>query len=450
MADENFETRLPPHDRAAERSVLGAMLRDSDNTSVIAETVRVLRAEHFYQFAHQLIFNAMAGLFAAGQPVDTVTLAHAIKSAGKMDDIGGSVYIIDLWDAAPATANVTYHAKIIRENAQRRAMARLGQELVRRALEPVEPVGDILNDIEQSLFGIVNDRNTGRTLSMQQVLDKAIDRINQRGEQDEGITGIPTGWYDLDAKTCGFQPGELVIVGARPSAGKTAFLVGCFRHLSGAGIPSLVFSLEQGAEEIGERIICADASVNSHRIRSGNYDDDDIDRMVETKGKLWDKPGHVLDLTDITTLDILSETRRYVSRHGVRVVFIDYLQLIRSEDRRVQRYEQVAMMTRQLKLMARELKIAVVVLAQLNRDIEQGAVREPRLSDLKESGSIEQDADTVLFIHKPKGGVNVREIIIAKQRNGPIGKVLLTFRGEYMRFENYAPDTPPEWKTCAK
>jgi replicative DNA helicase len=318
---------------------------------------------------------------------------------------------------------------------------------MRRAVDPAEQTAELLAESESRLFSIANGQEGQEPVSIANATREAYSLILARAAGDRAVTGLETGWFDLDALTGGFQPGELVVVGARPSVGKTAFMAGCVLHLASRAIPTLTFSLEQRPVEIGERFLSAWAGVNTHRTRKGTITDADDASLNGALRDFAAFPGHVSRMISVTPRDLLAESRRWKLKHGIRAVFLDYLQLIVPQEvRGIPRHEQVAATTRRLKLMARELQIPVVVLAQLNRDIEEGSGRRPRLSDLKESGAIEQDADTVLFIHRPVDMTDKREIIVSKQRNGPTGDVVLTFRKEFMRFENATPDTPAEWK----
>ncbi len=444
-SDIELESRLPPNDRDAERAMIGSLLREPPLIDDIAPPTR---AADCYCFAHQVIFQAIQVMREKNKPVDVVTLADEIEANGKTADVGGIAYLIDLWDSAPAATNAIHYAAIVRDKSRRREIIQACQETTRRAFEPGEDADELLSEAERRLFAIGRESKLAGAIALGDVATQALDRIWQRAQSGRTVTGIATGWTDLDALTAGAQAGELIIIGARPSTGKTALIASWLCYLAEQRIPSLTFSIEQGRHEIGERLLCAAGSVNSHRTRTGNISDADADSLAGASRDFMASPGLLIDRTEISPREILAETRRAVAKHGIKIVFVDYLQLIRSDDPRLQRHDQVAATTRRLKLMARELNIPVVALAQLNRDIEKDSGgRKPRLSDLKESGSVEQDADCVLFIHKPVDNSDVREIIVGKQRNGPTGEVALKFRGEFMRFENQTMPTPDEWRT---
>ncbi|HZT82177.1 MAG TPA: replicative DNA helicase [Gemmataceae bacterium] len=441
--ERELTDRLPPQNLDAERSVLGSMLRDN---GMIGDVVQIVQAHHFYLDAHQKIYEAITkGLYERGHPADLVTLAEYLKEQKQLEDVGSYAYLAELWDAAPTSANAEYYARIVRDKGLIRSLIHASTEILRDAYDQARPADELLEGAERKVFEIAQMGVTGQTYTLQQVLTEAYDRIDQRhqhGHQD--LSGIPTGFLDLDEMTAGLQNSELIIVAARPSCGKTAFALGLARHIAvEERLPVFFVSLEQSRIELAERLLCCQARVDSHKLRKGHLGADDMQKLIEagdvlSKAKLFidDTPGQGM-------LRIAANARRLKMRHGLRIVFIDYLQLIEPENRRDPRQEQVAQISRRLKFLARELQVPVVALAQVNRSSEDRQDHRPRLADLRESGSIEQDADTVMLLHRPEmyepgQHENIIEILIAKQRNGPTGDITLTFLKQFMRFENYA------------
>ncbi len=449
MSAEGSE-RLPPQNLDAERSVLGSMLRDNQ---VVGDVVNVLQhAEHFYTDAHQKIFKGITTLYIdRGQPADLVTLAEYLKQEKQIEDVGGYPYLAELWDAAPTAANAEFYAKIVREKGMIRALIHASNEILRDAYDQAQPAEELLGSAEQKIFDIANKGVAGQTFSLHDVLAEAYDRIDtrlQKGHQT--VSGLPTGFVDLDEKTAGLHNSELVILAARPSVGKTAYALNIARHIAvEEGQPVFFVSLEMSRVELAERLLCCQARVDSHRLRKGTLGSEDMDKLIAAGGVLRKAKLFIDDSPAQGMLRIAANARRLKLRQDVRLVIIDYLQLIEPENRRDPRQEQVAQTSRRLKFLAKELSVPVMALAQVNRASEDRQDHRPRLADLRESGSIEQDADTVLMLHRPEmyepgqheGTV---ELIIAKQRNGPTGEIILFFRKEFMLFENFAVGIPFE------
>ncbi len=442
--------RLPPHSREAEKGVLGSVLRDN---AVLSDVLQIIRVENFYFDAHQKIFQAITDTYNDGKPVDLVILHEVLKQRKQLEDVGGVAYLAELWDAAPTAANAEYYARIVREKAIVRNLIHASTELLRDAYDGVMAADELLGMAERRVLEIAEKGTTGETHELKHVLDDAFTRIDQRaGTSHLNISGIGTGLVDLDNITAGLQNNELIIVAARPSVGKTAFALNVVRHVVvEERLPVFFVSLEQSRVELAERLLCCQARVDSHKLRKGHLSSDDIQKLMtagdQLKGNARD--GFVKLFIDDTPsrsmLQIAANARRLKLKHGIRMVVIDYLQLIEPENRKDPRQEQVAQVSRRLKFLARELQIPVVALAQVNRASEDRQDHKPRLSDLRESGSIEQDADTVMILHRPgkfDGGQddNVLEVIVAKQRNGPTGEVTLAYLKQFMRYENYAAD----------
>jgi replicative DNA helicase len=442
--------RLPPHNRDAERSVLGSMLRDNH---VIGDVVNIVKAEHFYSDAHQKIFQGITTLYIdRGQPADLVTLANYLEEQKQIEDIGKYAYLSGLWEAAPTAANAEYYARIVRDKGMVRALIHAGNEILRDAYDQAQPAEELLGTAEHKIFEIANKGVVGQTFSLTEVLTEAYDRIDERHLKDRqgSISGLPTGFIDLDTMTAGLHNSELVILAARPSVGKTAFALCIARHIAVEEAQPVFFvSLEMSRVELAERLLCNQAKVDAQRMRKGTFGGDEMDRLIAAGGVLRKAKFFIDDSPAQSMLRIAANARRLQLREKIQLVIIDYLQLIEPENRRDPRQEQVAQISRRLKFLAKELKIPVLALAQVNRASEDRQDHKPRLSDLRESGSIEADADTVMMLHRPEiyepgkheGAV---EVIIVKQRNGPTGEITLTFLKQFMRFENFAVGIPFE------
>jgi replicative DNA helicase len=446
--DPSIAERLPPHNRDAERSVLGSMLRDN---GVIGDVLQIARTENFYLDAHQKVFGSISALYDKGQPVDLVLLADHLKEQNYIDDIGGYAYLSELWDAAPTAANAEYYARIVRDKAVVRNLIHACNEILRDAQNQVMPADELLESGERKILDIAQMGVTGQTYTLESVLQDAYERIDSRHQGDQrAISGISTGYDDLDEVTAGLQNSELVIIAARPSAGKTAFSLNIVRHIIvDQRLPVFFVSLEQSRIELAERLLCCQARVDSHKLRKGTLSGDDMQKLIDAGGTLSQSPLFIDDTPGQGMLRIAANARRLKLRHNIRLVVVDYLQLIDPDNRRDNRQEQVAQLSRRLKFLARELEIPVIALAQVNRSSEDRQDHKPRLADLRESGAIEQDADTVMMLHRPEmyepgQHEGTTEIIIAKQRNGPTGEITLMYKKQYMRFENFAIGIPFE------
>ncbi len=445
MRDDTPSDRLPPQSRDAERRVLGSMLRDN---TVIHDVVQIISTEdNFYFDAHQKIFKTIKEIYDAGQPVDLVILADRLKLHKQIEDVGGYLYLAELWDAAPTAANAVYYAGIVRDKSITRSLINAGTEILRDAYDQSQPADELLGNAERMVLDIAEKGVTGTTTTIQEALHDAYKRMDARKKKDHTeYSGIPTGFVDLDHLTAGLQNSELVIVAARPSVGKTAFALNVVRHIVvEEKIPVFFVSLEQARIELAERLLVAQARVDSHKLRKGTLNGDEMQKLLDAGGILHNSKLFIDDTPMQTMLRIAANARRLKLKHGIRLVVIDYLQLIEPENRRDPRQEQVAQTSRRLKFLARELTIPVMALAQVNRSSEDRQDHRPRLSDLRESGSIEQDADTCMMLHRPgkyEGADEdkIIEVLVAKQRNGPTGEVTLAFVKEFMRFENHAID----------
>jgi replicative DNA helicase len=446
MPSGNGAERLPPQSREAERCVLGSMLRDN---GVIGDVVQILREESFYLDAHQKIYRSITALYDKGHPVDMVVLAEHLKEQKFIEDVGGYPYLAELWDAAPTAANAEYYARIVRDKGIVRNLIHAGNEMLRDAYDQSMPAEELLEGAERKILDIAQMGITGQTYTLAQAVREAWQRLDARKQHDQSsISGLSTGYIDLDTITAGLQNSELVILAARPSVGKTALALNIGRHIAvEEGHPIFIVSLEQSRIELAERLLCSQARVDSHKLRQGHLSSEDIRKLSDAADILGNAKLFIDDTPGQGMLRIAANARRLKLRQHIKLVVIDYLQLIEPDNRRDSRQEQVANISRRLKFLARELQIPVLALAQVNRSSEDRQDHKPRLSDLRESGSIEQDADTVMLIHRPElhepgQHEGVVEIIVAKQRNGPTGILTLTYLKQFMRYENFAVETP--------
>jgi replicative DNA helicase len=450
MSDEMIgQDRLPPQSREAEKGVIGSVLRDNESLHDVGQ---IIRPENFYFDAHQKIFQAIVDLYQEGKPVDLVILFELLKARKQIEDVGGAAYLAELWEAAPTAANAEYYSRIVRDKAVVRNLIHTNTELLRDAYDGVMSADELLGQAERKILEIAEKGTTGETSSLGDAITEAFDRLDAKQSNSLAVSGLPYGYVDLDEVTAGLHNNELVIIAARPSVGKTAFALNIIRNIIvDQRAPVFFVSLEMAKVEIAERLICCHSRIDGHSVRKGHLDSNQMQKLLEANDELRGNPKSgpvkmfIDDAPSQTMLRIGANARRLKLRHDIKLVVIDYLQLIEPESRRDPRQEQVAQISRRLKFLARELKVPVIALAQVNRGSEDRQDHTPRLSDLRESGSIEQDADTVLMLHRPSRydksqEDNVLEVHIAKQRNGPTGELSLTWMSRYMRFENYAGD----------
>jgi replicative DNA helicase len=422
------------------------MFRSND---VIGDVVQILNVDNFYSDAHQKIYKAMIVLYEAGKPVDLVVLTEALKQANQIDDVGGYGALAELWDAAPTAANAVHYAHIVRDRSIVRSLINVGNEILRDAYDQVGPADELLHQATGKMLDVAERGVTGRVYGMDKMLEETFDRIDQRQTRGgSSISGISSGYPDLDEVTAGFQNSEMIIIAARPSVGKTAFALNLIRNIAVDEKSTVLFcSLEQSRVEIVERLLCSHARVDAQKLRKGLMNAEDMERLISASGVMRNAKIFIDDSPGQGMLRIAANARRLKLRNDLKMVVIDYLQLIEPENRRDPRQEQVAQISRRLKGLARELSIPVIALAQVNRSSEDRQDHKPRLSDLRESGSIEQDADTVILLHRPERfepgqHEGLTEVIIGKQRNGPVGEITLTFNKNMMRFENFAVGVP--------
>ncbi len=433
--------RTLPHNLDAERSVLGAVLLRND---AINAAVEVLQPEDFYREAHQLLLEHMIQLSEKGAAIDLVTLAESLTRAGALDKVGGPAYITRLVDGVPRSTNVEYYAQIVKEKATLRRLITEAGRIAADAYDADRDASEILDEAERSIFSIADARiGTGFT-SLADLVDSALDTVERLQQFKSLVTGVPTGFYDLDTKTSGLQPSDLVIIAARPSMGKTSFVINMAQNAAlEHGKVVGVFSLEMSKEQLFMRMLTSEARVDSQRLRQGMLLERDLPAIAQAAEKLSMARIFIDDSASIGVLEMRAKARRLKAEHGLDMLVIDYVQLMQGRGRFENRQQELTSISRSLKGLAKELNVPVIILSQLSRAPDARADHRPQLSDLRESGALEQDADVVMFIYREdryKGpedeDTGEAEIIIAKQRNGPVGTVKLAFISDYTRFEN--------------
>lgn len=440
--------KLPPHSLEAEQSVLGGLMIDNERWDNVSERVT---AEDFYSRPHRTIFSQMQRLLELGKPIDLITLSEALEQNAQLDSVGGFAYLAELSKNTPSAANINAYADIVRERAVVRDMIKVANEIADAGFDPQGRTSeDLLDFAESRVFQIAETRanKDEGPKAIEAILEETVEKIEQLYQKPhDGVTGVSSGYQDLDKKTAGLQKSDLIIVAARPSMGKTTFAMNlCENAAMTEEKPVLIFSLEMPGNQIMMRMLASLSRVDQTRIRTGQLDDEDWARISSTMGILLEKRNmYIDDSSGLTPTEVRSRARRIYREHGgLSLIMIDYLQLMRVPSLSENRTLEIAEISRSLKALAKELQVPVVALSQLNRSLEQRADKRPVNSDLRESGSIEQDADLIMFIyrdevyHESSDLKGVAEIIIGKQRNGPIGTVRLTFNGQWSRFDNYA------------
>jgi len=440
--------KLLPQNLEAERSTLGAMLLDRDATSRVVE---VLKEEAFYKGAHRHIFRAILNLYDRNEPVDYITLTDLLSRGGNLEAAGGAVYITGLTDGVPTAAHAEHYARIVKEKSILRNLIRTTTNIISRCYAEGEEADQLLDEAEHSIFDISQDRQHGSVVQIRDVIHDAMEVVENLSKHETHITGVPTGYQKLDEMTSGLHAGELVILAARPSMGKTALALNIAAHAAmEAKIPVAVFSLEMSAEALVTRMLCSEARVDIQAVRTGRLVEGDLGHLSMSAGRLFDAPIFIDESPSISVLEMRSKARRLKSEQKIGLIIVDYIQMMESASRSENRQQEIAGISRSLKALAKELRIPVLVLSQLSRAPEARGDRRPQLSDLRESGAIEQDADVVGFIfreayyEKDKKDDKTSELIIAKQRNGPTGTVKLIFNQQYTRFDNMSLQRPGE------
>lgn len=435
----SYKTRIPPHDLAAEQSVLGSMIIDRD---AIISATEILIGEDFYRPDHKAIYDAMVELFSKGEPVDLITLKSKLDEKGITEQIGGIRYIADLAGGVPTSAHIKKYSKIVEEKSLLRKLIKSSQDISALSYEASEKIDFIMNFAERSIFDIMQNRRTEEFSHIKDVLPKTFEKIEEIYNNQGRTTGVPTGFVDLDLKTAGFQPSDLILIAARPSMGKTAFALNIVQYAAvRKDTPTAIFSLEMSEEQLVNRMLSAEAHIDAQKLRTGELDQEDWVSIARAMGPLSSAPVYIDDTPGISVNEVRAKCRRLKLEKGLGLIIIDYLQLMSGNSSRGEnRQQEISEISRSLKSLAREMNAPVIALSQLSRACEARADHRPMLSDLRESGAIEQDADIVAFLYRDdyynpdteKKGI--AEVIIAKQRNGPTGTVDLMWLGKYTKF----------------
>src|SRR6266487_2292812 len=441
--------RTPPHSAEAEQGVLGSMLISPRDT--IGECVEKINEEYFYIPAHQTTYTVLVELWNAGQAIDLITFTQVLRDRNLLESVGGAAFVTSLFTFVPTAANLEYYLEIIRDKYILRQIISAATESVRRAYEEQDEVNNLLDEVEQRIFAVGEDRFKGQVLSMKDQVMEAIESIEKLYERKGGITGISTGFLEFDRMTSGLHSSEMIVIAARPSMGKTALVMNIAEHVAvQEKLPVGVFSLEMSSQQLVQRLLCSRARVNLQKVRDGFLGERDFPSLTAAASKLAEAKIFIDDSATLTILELRAKARRLKAQQDVKLIIVDYLQLLRSTSRRAQdnRQLEISEISAGLKGLAKELKIPVIVVAQLNRQPEARSGGKPRVSDLRESGSIEQDADLVGLLVRPEiyeedeearaEKAGEAELIIAKQRNGPVGEIPLTFLKEFTRFETRA------------
>jgi replicative DNA helicase len=435
--------RLPPQSIEAEQAVLGAIILEGES---ITKAIDVLSPEDFYKEPHRKIYTAMLELFDKNEPIDLITLSEHLKDKGVLEEAGGISYLSQLATVVPTSANIRYHAKVVREKALLRAIIRSCTDIVSKVYEMPEDAEEMVDYAERLIFEISEKRTNANFYQMKDVVKNTFKMIETMYDKKAVITGVPSGFKDLDELTSGFQPGDLIIIGGRPGMGKTAFSLNIAQHVGiEMGEPVAFFSLEMSKEQVAMRLLSSLAMVNSVALRKGFITKKDWEKLTDAAVRLSEAPIYIDDSSQISVLEIRAKARRLKMEKGrLSLIIIDYLQLMRGRTSYDIREQEIAEISRSLKAMAKELKVPVIALSQLNRSVEKTSDRKPTLANLRESGAIEQDADVIIFLYRDEvynkknpANKGKAEVIVAKQRNGPTDTVYLTFLSDYTRFLDY-------------
>lgn len=435
--------KVPPFNYEAEQAVLGSVFQ---SRYALDGLIEILNVEDFYSQPHRIIFQLFLDLHKDNTPIDLVTVSSTLDQQGQLGTVGGPVYLFELADSPVSAANSKHHAKIVRDKSIQRSVIEVGTDMISSSYDAWD-VKELLEGVEQSVFAIADKRSAKSYSDCKQLVASVFDKIEDLKERNSAVTGVPTGGRELDEITCGLQNTDLIILAGRPSMGKTALALSMSLYASGEyQVPTAIFSLEMGEEQLAQRLICSKAKVNLQDVRRGHISDEDMRKLYTGADYVASLPMFIDDTPALTTLDLRARARRLKREHYIGLVVVDYLQLMRSSQKGLPREQEIADISRSLKGLAKELKIPVVALSQLNRKVEERTDKRPMLSDLRESGAIEQDADVIMMIYRdevynknednPNRGI--AEVIVAKQRNGPTGKARFAFLKEFTAFENLA------------
>ncbi len=436
----NLLEKIPPQNLEAEVSVLGCILFDDQ---AMSRALEVIKAEHFYQDSHQKIFFACCTLFESNRPIDLITVTEELKKKNLLDQIGGASYLAQLTSSVATSANIEHYAKMVKEKALLRNLIHTATEIVQEGSEPGTEVSVLLDKAERRIFEISQNKIETKFTSLSEIIRDSIETIDQLYQRKEHVTGVATGFHEFDIKTAGLQPSDLVIMAGRPSMGKSAFVT-CICEYVGVSLKRGVafFSLEMSKEALVQRMLCSQARVDAQKVRTGYLSHQDWPKLTNAAGKLSEAPIFIDDTPGLTVLELRAKARRLKSQHDIQMIVVDYLQLMQCDYRSESRQQEISEISRSLKALARELRVPVIAISQLSRAVESRTGNRPQLSDLRESGAIEQDADVVVLLFREEyynpteENKNKAEAIIAKQRNGPTGTIDLLFLKDWTRFEN--------------
>ncbi len=451
FTDKRFDARVPPQSMEVEAAVLGAMMMDAD---AVGQVIEILSPDDFYKPAHRKIFDAILALFDRNEPVDVATVKGELENVGQLDSVGGPAALIDIADSVLSAASAPSHARLIQDKAVLRRLITASSKIIEDCHTAPGDVGDLLDEAEAKIFSISESRARQDYVSLADILPATFEAIEEFHRKGGGITGLSTGFDELDTILAGLHKSELIILAGRPSMGKTALAMNIIENMAIHNhMPCAVFSLEMSKEQLAQRLLCSQARINAHSMRTGRLRANEYSALSIAVGPLSEAPIYIDDTAGMGILELRAKARRLKAQHSVQVIVVDYLQLMHGPRSLESRQQEISMISRSLKSLAKELDLPVIALSQLSRQVEQrGGDRRPQLADLRESGAIEQDADVVMFVYRPeryeitqdKQGnplTNVAEIIVSKQRNGPTGSVRLTFIKEYARFENMARES---------
>ncbi|MCL4457829.1 MAG: replicative DNA helicase [Nitrospirae bacterium] len=444
LSSKDMIDKLPPQNIEAEQSVLGAIILDNE---ALPKALEMLGSEDFYKDTHRRLYNAMMGLFEKNEPIDIITLTDYLRRSDELDSVGGISYLSNLANAVPTSANIRYHAKIVREKALLRALIKTATQITTEVYEDSRDADEMVDYAEKMVFDIADKRTKTSFASLKDVIKDTFKMIEHLYDKKEAITGVPSGFKDIDELTAGFQPSDLIIIGGRPGMGKTAFALNIAQHVAiDLKEPVAIFSLEMSKEQLAMRMLCSESMVNASHVRKGFIGKQDWPKLTNAAGRLADALIFIDDSSAITVLEVRAKARRLKMEHGgLSLVVVDYLQLMRSRGNFERREQEISEISRSLKALAKELRVPVIALSQLNRAVEQRGEKKPTLADLRESGAIEQDADVIMFIYRDEiynknnpSNKGKAEVNIAKQRNGPTGTVNLTYLADSTRFVDFA------------
>ncbi len=430
--------RVPPHNLEAEESLLGAMLLSPD---AIAEAQEIIQPDDFYREANQKIYEAIIELYVGGEPVDAITLSDALKKKGWLEDIGGKGYVHTLVNIVPTAANARYYATIVDHNSILRKLIRAAMEIAAMGYSVPEDVEKVIDEAEDMIFAVAHKRATEKFQPIKQLLMETYERLEKLAESNTHVTGVPTGFDEFDTLTSGLQPSDFIVVAGRPGMGKTSFVLSIAEHVAlNEELPVAIFSLEMSKHQLVQRMLCSEARVNAQNLRVGNLKEDDWLRLSSANGRLGDAQIWIDDTANITMMSVRSKARRLISKQKLGMIIIDYLQLMQGHGRSDNRQQEISDISRAMKILGRELDVPVLAVSQLSRAVESRTDKRPMLSDLRESGAIEQDADLVIFIYRDdyynphSDDKGIAEIIISKHRHGPTDTVRLAFLEQYTKF----------------